>query len=274
MSLLEQVRRIASDGGGTYGVAAKNLSTSETVQLHADDVFNTASVIKVLIMVELFRQADNGSVSLEERMALDDRYRVGGSGVLNEFSSGLSPTLRDLCVAMIIVSDNVATNMLVTKLGLQAVNACASSLGLGQTRLNRLISFAPVGPGESKELGVTTPGEMQRLYEGLARGSVVSASASAEMLRILSRQHYRASIPRYLPDRFDAVTGESEPMIANKTGAVSGVRNDVALLRFKDGREWIIAVFAKELEDTSWSVENSGEKTIGDIARAIWDAWI
>lgn len=207
-------------------------------------------------------------------MALDDQYRVSGSGVLNEFSSGLLPTLHDLCTAMIIVSDNVATNMLVTRLGLDAVNECAITLGLRQTCLNRLISFAPVGPGESKELGFTTPDEMLRLYEGLARGSVVSSGASAEMLRILSRQHYRASIPRFLPDTYDAVTGESEPMIANKTGAVSGVRNDVALLRFQDGREWIIAVFAKELEDTRWSVENTGEKTIGHIARAIWDAWI
>ncbi len=274
MSLLEKVRRIASDGGGTFGVSAKNLSAGETVRLNADDVFNTASVIKVLVMVELFRQVGNGSVSLEERMELDDQYRVGGSGVLNEFSSGLSPTLHDLCTAMITVSDNVATNMLVTRLGLDAVNECASTLGLKQTRMNRLISFAPVGPGERKELGVTTPDEMQRLYEGLARGWVVSSSASTEMLRILSRQHYRASIPRFLPDTYDAVTGESEPLIANKTGAVSGVRNDVALLRFKDGREWIIAVLAKGLDDTRWSVENTGEKAIGQIARAIWDAWL
>ncbi len=70
---MEQVRRIAGNGGGTYGVAAKNFSTGETVRLHADDVFNTASVIKVLVMVELFRQVGNGSVSLEERMALDDQ---------------------------------------------------------------------------------------------------------------------------------------------------------------------------------------------------------
>ncbi len=209
LSLMEQVRRIAGNGGGTFGVAAKNLSTGETVRLHADDIFNTASVIKVLVMVELFRQVDNGSVSLEERMALDDQYRVSGSGVLNEFSSGLLPTLHDLCTAMIIVSDNVATNMLVTRLGLDAVNECAITLGLRQTCLNRLISFAPVGPGESKELGFTTPDEMLRLYEGLARGSVVRSGASAEMLRILSRQHYRASIPRFLPDTYDAVTGRA-----------------------------------------------------------------
>jgi len=274
LALLENVHRIAETGGGTYGVAAQNLSTGETVQVRGDELFNTASVIKVLIMVELFRQADEGAVSLEERMDLSDAYRVGGSGVLNELGNGLSLTLRDLCAAMIIVSDNVATNMLISSLGLDAINEGAQALGLMNTRLNRLIGFAPVGPGENQELGVTTPNEMVRLYEALARGALVSLRASSEMVRILSRQHYRGSIPRYLPDAYDAVTGESEPAIAHKTGAVNGVRCDVALLRFGDGRQWIIGIFAKELGDRSWSVENTGEKTIGRIARAIYDAWI
>ncbi len=274
LSLLKEVGRIAGGGGGTYGIAAKNLSTGETVRVRSDEVFNTASVIKVLVMVELFRQAKNGTVSLVERMALADEFRVGGSGLLNEMDNGLTPTLRDLCTAMIIVSDNVATNMLVTRLGLDAVNEGAQKLGLERTRLNRLIGFAPVTSGQNEALGLTTPNEMLRLYEDLATGEVVSPEASAEMVRILSRQHYRASIPRYLPDAYDAVTGESEPTIAHKTGAVSGVRNDVALLRFSDGRQWIIAILAQELEDQRWTVENTGEMTIGHIARAIYDTWI
>ncbi len=266
--------RIAGGGGGTYGIAAKNLSTGETVRLRSDEVFKTASVIKVLVMVELFRQAKKGKVSLAERMALADDYRVGGSGLLNDLDNGLTPTLRDLCTAMIVVSDNVATNMLITRLGLDAINECAQTLGLEHTRLNRSIGFAPVASAESEPLGLTTPNEMLRLYEDLARRTVVSPEASTEMVRIMCRQHYRAGIPRYLPDAYDAVTGESEPAIAHKTGAVSGVRNDVALLRFSDGRQWIIAILAKELQDRRWTVENTGEKTIGHIARAIYDTWI
>ncbi len=274
MTLLDEVTRIADAGGGTYGVAARNLSTGETLELRADETFNTASVIKVPVMVELYRRAHEGAISLDERLELADEYRVGGSGLLQEFGNGLCPTLRDLCVAMIVISDNVATNMLVTRLGLDSINECMRGLGLNRTRLNRLIRFQPVPPDQPSELGLTTPTEMLRLYEGLAKGTVVSSEASAEMVRILARQHYRNTIPRFLPEEYDAVTGESEPQIANKTGAINGVRGDVALITFKDGRQWIISAFSKDLQDLSWSVDNTGQVTIARIARAIYDAWV
>lgn len=274
MALLEEIARIAEQGGGVYGVAAKDMSTGETVELRAGETFNTASVIKVAVMVELYRRDHAGELDLGERVELTDEHRVGGSGVLQEFGDGLRPTLRVLCAAMIVVSDNVATNMLASRLGIGAVNACMESLGLPGTRLNRLIRFEPAPSGRSEPLGLTTPAEMLRLFAALARGAVVSPEASREMLGILSRQQYRELIPRYLPDAYDAVTGESEPMIAHKTGAVNGVRNDVALLSFRDGRRWVISAFSRELRDLTWSVENTGEKTLGRIARAIYDAWV
>ncbi len=273
MTLLENVCRIAETGGGTYGIVAKNLDTGEAVDLNGDEPFNTASVIKVAIMVELYRRAHEDSLDLRERVELTDEHRVGGSGVLQEFGAGLRPTLRDLCSMMIVVSDNVATNVLAARLGIEPVNDCMRSLGLSRTWLNRLIGFKPVAPGQSPELGLSTPNEMLRLYERLARGEVVSPQASAEMVSILARQQYRDLIPRLLPIGYDAVTGESDPQVAHKTGAVNGVRNDVALLTFSDGRRWIISAFSKDLEDLTWSVENTGEKTIARIARAIYDAW-
>ncbi len=273
MTLYEQVCRIADTGGGTYGIAAKNLDTGESVELNADEPFNTASVIKVAIMVELYRRAHERSLDLCERVELTDEHRVGGSGVLQEFGAGLCPTLRDYCTMMIVVSDNVATNVLASRLGIEPVNDCLRSLGLSRTRLNRLITFKPVAPDQSPELGLSTPNEMLRLFEGLARGEVVSPEASAEMLRILARQQYRTAIPRLLPIGYDAVTGESDPQVAHKTGAVNGVRNDVALLTFSDGRRWIISAFSKGLEDLTWSAENTGEKTIARISKAIYNAW-
>ena len=273
-SLEEVVGALAAEGGGTYGVAAKNLATGETVALRADETFNTASVIKVAVMVELFRHVEEGGLRLDDRMELRDEYRAGGSSLLDEFASGLRPTLRDLCVAMIAVSDNTATNMLITRLGIPAINDCMASLGLCTTRLHRLIGFSRVAPGEPRGLGATTPNEMLRLYEGLARGQVVSAEASEQMVAILARQQDRLMIPRFLPLEYDAVARRYvSARIANKTGAVDGVRNDVALLSFPDGRRWIISVLSRDLQDLSWSVDNQGQVTIGRIARAIYDAW-
>ncbi len=274
MTLLEEVSRIAESGGGTYGIAANNLTTGESIGLHAEEIFSTASVIKVAVMVEFFRRLEDGSLDPDERLDLTDEYRVGGSGLLREFDNGLPLTLRDLCTAMIVVSDNVATNMLASRLGIPSINEGMQALGLPHTRLNRLIGFKPVQPGESEELGLSTPAEMLRLFQGLAVGEVVSPRASREMVGILARQQYRELIPRLLPDKYDAVTGRSDPQIAHKTGASNGVRNDVALLTFADGRQWVIAAFSRGLRDLSWSVDNEGHRTIAAIARAIYDAWV
>lgn len=273
MALLQKISQIAESGAGTYGIAAKDLTTGESVELRAQEVFSTASVIKVIVMVELFRRAEDGALPLDERMELSDEYRVGGSGLLQELESGLRPTLRDLCTAMIVVSDNVATNMLATRLGIGAINEGAQALGLVHTRLNRLIGFKSVQPGQSEELGLSTPAEMLRLFAGLAKGQVVSPEASQEMVGILARQQYRELIPRLLPDEYDAVTGKSDPQIAHKTGAINGVRNDVGLLTFADGRQWLIAAFSRGLRDLRWSVDNEGGVTIARIARAIYDEW-
>jgi len=116
------IKGIVEGGGGVYGIAAKDLSSGATYELRADEVFSTASVIKVLIMIELFRRVAEGSLNMDERLELVESERVGGAGLLWEFASGLQPTLHDLCVAMIVISDNMATNMLIKRMGLAQIN--------------------------------------------------------------------------------------------------------------------------------------------------------
>lgn len=273
MSLQAEIEGIVGSARGVYGVAAKNLLTGDSVALRADEGFNTASVIKVAVMVELYARAYDGEVRLTERIELEDEQRAGGSGLFGELDTGMRPTLRDLCVAMIVVSDNTATNMLIARLGLPAINARLAGLGLERTRLHRPIRFEAPAPGEPPGLGLTTPREMLRLWEALARGEVVCPEASARMLGVLSRQQHRDMIPRFLPVEYDAVTRESEPGVAHKTGSVDGVRNDVGLVTFRDGRRWVVSAFSRELEDLSWTPENEGVLTLARISRAIYDAW-
>lgn len=273
MALREEILDIATDVQGTIGIVVKNLNTGESFELRADQVFGTASVIKVAIMVELFRCAESGDVCLDDRMEFTEEFRVGGSGLLKEFSPGLRPTLRDLCLAMIAVSDNVATNMLIAALGIPSINDCMRLCGLEITRLHRPIAFSPVPEGEHPALGVTAPREMLRLFEMLARGEVVSPSASAHMIGVLARQQNRTMFPRFLPDSYDAVTGTGDPLIAGKTGSLTGVRNEVALFSFADGRRWIISAFSQDLRDERWSPDNEGELALARISRAVYDSW-
>ena len=94
--------------GGVVGVAAKHLETAERVSHNADTVFFTASTLKVPLLVELYRQVDAGIIDVNQRIDLTDALRVPGSGVLKELSSGLQPTVHDLAMLMIIISDNTA----------------------------------------------------------------------------------------------------------------------------------------------------------------------
>ena len=94
------------------GVAARHLETDEEVLHQAADLFFTASTFKVPLLVELYRQVDSGTVGMNSRIELTDRLRAPGSGVLKELANGLSLTVHDLAVLMIIISDNTATDML------------------------------------------------------------------------------------------------------------------------------------------------------------------
>ena len=105
----------------------------EAASLNGDELFPTASVFKVPVIVELYRQVEAGAVSLEEELALREEDKVPGSGILQELSPGLMVTLRDLVSLMMIVSDNTATDLLIEKVGMENVNATLRRLGLKRT---------------------------------------------------------------------------------------------------------------------------------------------
>ena len=115
--MLDTLRSTLADFKGVMGVAARNLDTGEELAVNADLRFPTASTIKTAVMVEAYHQAAEGTLPLDSVIALRQADKVGGSGVLNGLHEGLSLTVADLVHLMIVVSDNTATNLLVTRLG-------------------------------------------------------------------------------------------------------------------------------------------------------------
>jgi beta-lactamase class A len=131
MPLLEQVQAVVADAPGTFGIYARNLGTGEVVDVHADRVMNTESAAKVFILLYYRQLVERGECDPNQRVELTDADRYWGSGVLRYLGSGIQPTLDDLAWLMIIVSDNVATAMLMQQIGDQgAVNAAMHALGL------------------------------------------------------------------------------------------------------------------------------------------------
>jgi beta-lactamase class A len=263
-SLRPQLDRLRARFGGTLGLAARHLETGEQLALNADRVFPTASVIKLAVLAELYRQAEEGTLRLDRRIALTAKDAARGSGVLRDLAPGLRPTLRDLAVLMIIVSDNVATKALIEAVGgAKAVNdTTRRRLGLRSMVLH--------GYG-AKRLGESTPRDVCRLLAALAAGELWSTSASQDMLAILSRNLYLDQFPRYLrQSRYIPSLGVS---VACKTGFDQGTRTDAGVVTLPDDSRFVYAVMNLGCDDPALSSDSDGAVLNGLLGRLVVRHW-
>jgi beta-lactamase class A len=268
---------------GIVGLVVLDPLTGESLSIRGDERFPTASNIKVPILFQLFHQVEQGRIRLDEPLVMLDVDRVGGSGILQHFDAPLEITVKDAATFMISQSDNTATNLIVDKLGIRAVNERMDSLGYPQTRLWAKVSRSretSIDPDSSRVfgLGVTTPMESARRFASLYRLEAVSAEASRQMIAMLRRQAWGYNeIPRYLP---------AGVVVAHKTGSVSATRNDCGIVYAQrprgagifdppvpGGRDYVICVYTNENEDRGWQpVDNAAEVLIGDLSRIVWEA--
>ncbi len=273
----QEIANALRDFRGVCGAAAINLATGEKILVNADRRFPTASTIKIAVMIEAYAQAAEGRLSLDAPIVLREADKVGGSGVLNGLHDGLSVTFRDAIHLMIVVSDNTATNLLVTRLGTARVDDRLESLGFHDTRLFRPTfrdGHADVLPDLEREygLGMTTPRDMAGLMALIANGRAVNAGASAAMLATLGRQQERAMIPRLLPDGAAVAnkTGSDQEKQAGPDGVRRQVRADIAIVGWQ-GVRYVIAVYTRQVEDTRSGAENDGVTTGARISKMVFD---
>lgn len=249
------VEQVAENFTGVLAVAARAEDSGEELALDWDRVMPTASVIKLAILAEVFRQEDAGALSLGEPITLDEANRAGGSGVLKDLSAGLTLPLVDYATLMITVSDNSATNALIDRLGgVEAVNRFMGQvLGLETIRLNRKVTIAPSADpaGGRPPLGEASPRHLMELVSLIWQRKLVSPRASEHMLRILGRQQYLDQVPRLLECQLLATRTEPPAgiAVANKTGMADGARADAGLLLLS-GRPVSYAVMSVSLDTT------------------------
>jgi beta-lactamase class A len=282
-SLEAQVHAIAAEHHGDVALFAENLKTHETVAISPDTPVQTASVIKLAILYEALEQVRSGKAHFDDKIMLAKADQVQGSGVLLFFDAPLSLTLKDVLTMMVVMSDNSATNLAIDHLGLENIDARIAKLGLKDTYLYKKVFMpAPAGvvmPADQKKfgLGKTTAREMAMVMTKIARCELAEPGGQTQAddaklcevaLKMLHVQFYRSAIPRYL-DRMPGATSDS---IANKTGSLDAVRNDVAAVSTKNGM-LVISVFTFNNKDHSWGAEQEGELTIAKLAREIIQSW-
>lgn len=275
----DQVTAAVKAFRGQMGVAAIHLGTGETIGVEADSRFPTASTIKTAVMIEAWQQAADGRLPMDTAVTLRNTDKVGGAGVLRGLHDGLTLTVADLVDLMIVLSDNTATNLLIERVGTARVNARLEAYGLRETKLFRPTfrdGRADVLPELEREfgLGMTTPREMARLMAVIAQGKAVNRDASDTMLATLRRQQDRAMIPRLIPtdDHIQIAnkTGTDEEKHALKDGVKRHVRADAAIVTGPDF-SYVVAIYARQVEDTRWGVENDALRTGARVSRMIYD---
>jgi beta-lactamase class A len=219
------LERLADAFDGTLAVAVRDETTGETLELNGEREMPTASTIKLAVLAAVFERVRQGGLSLEERRPIRDEERVGGSGVIKELSAGTELTIRDLATYMVVVSDNMATNLLIDAAGgVESVNRFVNDdLGLKAITLHRKLMLIP---GSSGPLALASPRDLDALVSGILGGRIVSPEASEEMLGMLARQQYLDQVPRLFDRRtlVDESGSEGRIRVACKTGMIDGVR--------------------------------------------------
>jgi beta-lactamase class A len=230
---------------GTVGVYARTMAPGPPLfAYNAEEVFPAASTIKMLIMLTAFIREERSPGTMQERVLIHRSDLVGGSPFLASAGGGEHYTVAQLIAPMIQLSDNSASNALISHFGFDAINASAARAGLAHTRLKR--HFLDYSAIVHHHENVTSAGDMGKLLFQLERGSreslttVASPASCRRMIRIMLGQTDRDKIPAGLP--------RGVP-VANKTGEVDGVRNDVAIVDPFGDSPFVLAVYTKNVAD-------------------------
>ena len=248
-----QLKQIAARSRGALGFCALDLTSGERFALNDNVTFPQASAIKIAILMEVYKQANEGKFKLSDKRRIANKDKTGGSGVLQELGDGtVELSIHDLCLLMIVLSDNTATNLLIDLVGMDQINRTLESLGLKQTRVKRrMLDTAASWRGDEN---VSTPAEAARIMEILFKGEFLNRQVCDEIIEILKKTK-TTDLKSGLPN---------DVIIANKPGGIAGVKTEWAIVYLKD-RPYVVAVME------NYGLEGDAPVAIKEISRTLYD---
>jgi len=291
----QRLQSLAAEFPGKAGVLVRNVETGREVAIRADEMFPMASTYKVAIMTQVFREVDAGRMSLDERVTLTESDRRAGSGLFIFMKPGLNPTIHDLLLLMITVSDNEATDLLLKRVGAANVTGMLRQLGIRDFRVDRSteqIIGDWLGAADARLRGIsaaqmlanpqqfvsltreqldtaarafaddprdhTSPRAMADLLTKIVKNEAASEKSCQDMLGIMTEQQLRGRIPRYL----------EEIRTATKSGTIGPVTNDVGVL-YVGKQHVVVSVYT--LKANPEVTTETAEQFIGRAARVVYD---
>lgn len=263
-ALEARLQALASEVQGDVGIYVRHLKTGRGAVIRADELFPTASMIKVPILVTLFDQMQRGALRFDTTLTWSDSLRYGGEDDLfDKLRDGVKVPLAQAALMMITTSDNAAALWLQSLVGGGTViNGWLAANGFDSTRMNsrtpgRQANRAAMGWGQ------TTPREIAELVVRLREGTVVSPAASAEIYRHLTRIYYTGEALSALPPWVQA---------ASKQGAVDRSRSEVVLVNAPSG-DYVFAVITRNQQDTTYAATNQGYTLLRKVSALLWQTF-
>ena len=266
-SLEQAIQQEFAAEQGVFALAFKDLATGEELLIDANDHFHAASTMKTPVMIELYKQAYEGVFSLSDSMLIKNEFHsivdsslysmdIGEDSEEGLYSLiGTKKTIAELLYDMIIVSSNLATNILIEKVDAKRVTQTMRELGAPDIEVLRGVEDI-----KAFNLGLsnsTTAFDLLAIYEKLALGEVVNEAASEEMIDILFDQRFNEIIPAELPE---------EVRVAHKTGSITGVHHDSGIVFLPDGRKYVLVILSKELGSF-----DAGTERMAKVSRMVYD---
>jgi beta-lactamase class A len=264
--LQDQINDKLAEQPGNFAVAFKDLTTGETMLINELEFFHAASTMKTPVMIEVYKQAAAGAFSLNDSFILKNEFKsIVDSSIFNlngEDDSekelyrhlGGKRTLYNLVYDMIIMSSNLATNMVIELVNAQNVTKTMRQLGAKHIQILR-------GVEDPKAFAkgfnnVTTANDLMVIYEKMARGETVDSASSQAMIKILLNQQFNEIIPARLP---------KEVKVAHKTGNISHVQHDSGIVFLPNGRKYVLVILSKNLQK-----EDQAIKMMADVSGMIY----
>lgn len=249
----QQLHEIIDASPAVTGLMAIDLTSGESFGINQNEVFTQASAIKIPILMEVYKQVSLKKFTLTDTRIIDPKTAVGGSGILKDFTEPVTLSISNLCVLMLSLSDNTATNTIIDLVTLNSINATLQSLGCKITRVQRrMISAAASARGEEN---ISTPAEAARILELLFKGEFISKTNSAEILVMLAKKDRENSrlakgIPANVP-------------IAYKPGSLPGVSTEWAIINLKE-RPYAVAIME------NFKIEGQAQQVVEKVSEVLY----
>ena len=265
LTLEERIEAELKSYDGTMGLYIDDLK-GNVITRFPDEKFETASTIKVYILAALFDAIGQGKASLKDMLTCEERFWIDGSGILGSLEVGTTLSVKNVATLMIIVSDNIATNMLIDYLGIDSINACIRKLGCKDTVLHNVLDFA-----KYHQLGTTTPRDYASMFVRIQNRTLVSPEASEQMWQILSQQYYNSMIVKSLPQFYVDSDNYDEQLFwfASK----SGCRNDGGIITPPYG-SYVIVMLNKDFSDKQYYPDHPATVFGSRVSRLIFDQYL